>query len=762
MASPSEASNANPPEPKAETASRSSFELDCARLKLLLADQLSRHALREARDTVTAVLCLNPVDTEALSARDILDEQLKVTTPHPVGEVRRFEGHKSWVNSVVFSQDGTQALTGGGADTRVVGARPGLDRSTRMWDVNTGSELHRYLGRLGMVTGLVFLGDGKRAISSSLGSGLNMWDLETGDTIRRFDPNVSQVCCVAIAPDNKLAVSGSEDKLIHIWKVETGTCLVRCTGHTSQVRSVAVSPDGKRFLSGSDDGTVRLWSTETGKMVRRMDGHTDKVQGVAFSTDGEFALSASADGTIGVWNVETGAAVHCFTGHKGPVNCVAASASVKRFVSGGADGTVRVWDIGTKRELKSFEGHKDQVMGVACSPDGNYALSGGRDATVRLWQLPAADVSSFTTEVTDLLNENPFPSTAALIELICRARILTADEQAELTSTLRLRFPSIKAIVLHLLERGWLTNFQLLKLATGEGTELRLGDWVLRESLGEGGMGQVFRARKPGTTDDVALKIVLPELTADVEAIKQFRWEIKALSEMSHPNIIKTYDAGQEGDRHYFTMEYVEGIDLFRLVKQFGPLPVVQACHYIRQAALGLEHAHEHCLIHRDIKPANLLLTFPKSSGAAETASDRTSQGAVIKVLDWGLAGLRLPAGRQRQISQLPREENVGTADYISPEQAQNSMTADIRTDIYSLGCTFYHLLTGQPPFSGKSIVQKLMKHQKEEAVPVRTHRPDVPEGVAAIIQRMMAKDPKSRYPTPAFVALALAPHCRD
>src|SRR5204862_1141524 len=189
----------------------------------------------------------------------------------------------------------------------------------------------------------------------------------------------------------------------------------------------------------------------------------------------------------------------------------------------------------------------------------------------------------------------------------------------------------------------------------------------------------------------------------------------------------------------------VEGIDLYRLVQQFGPLPVEQARDYVRQAALGLEHAHEHCLIHRDIKPANLFLTFPpnKAPGEPEAAP---VQGALIKILDWGLAGLRLPKGRQLSADRLPREQNVGTADYISPEQALNSVAADIRTDIYSLGCTLYHLLAGMPPFPGKSVMQKLLKHQKEDPVPIQTLRPDVPDSLALIVKKMMSKRPEERY----------------
>jgi serine/threonine-protein kinase len=731
---------------------RSNFAQECARLKLELADQIERQALREARQTVIALLCLDPTDLDALNARALIDEQLAVAPPHPVGEVQSLASHKNWVNCVVYSPDGRFALSGGGGDAQA-GVRGGLDRSIRLWEVETGREVRRYLGRLGMVTGIAFAADGKRAVSSNLGGGVHLWDVETGDNIRRFDPSVSQVHCVAMSPDDRWVLAGGEDRVIHHWDAATGARIRRLSGHTQTIASVAFSPDARHILSGSSDQSVRLWDASNGALLRIFAGHTQPVLGVAVSNDGRQALSCGSDGTVRLWDCESGRELACLIGHQGPVNAVAFSPDGQRALSGGADGVLRLWDLASGRELKCFQGHRDQVTSVACSPEGNYALSGGRDATVRLWQLPIASVSSVSTEAHELMNNLPFSSVGSLIDELHRARILDPAQEAALTHAMRARFASPKALVQHLIESGWLTTYQVGQLAERRGGELRLGEYVLREALGEGGMGQVFKARKFGTPQDVALKIVLPELTSDREALQQFQWEIRALAQMSHPNIIKTYDAGQDGDRHFFTMEYVEGIDLYQLMRRFGPLPLERAVDYVRQAALGLEHAHEHCLIHRDIKPANLFLTFPPGEAAAEGGK---LPEAVVKVLDWGLAGLRLPKGRQAAVIRSPREENVGTADYISPEQATNSTGADIRTDIYSLGCTLYHLLAGAPPFPGKSVMQKLLKHQKEEPLPIQVPRPDVPDHIAQVIHKMMAKRPEDRYPAPAVVAVAL------
>lgn len=738
---------------------RSAFETESARLKLLLSDQIERQAMREARETAISLLCLDPVDADILHARVLIDEHLAMATPHPIGEVHCLANHTHWVNCVAFSPDSRRALSGGGGDTRIATkVRGSLDRSIRLWDVQSGQMLRRYLGRLGMVTGIAFFSDGLRAISSNYGSGVHLWDLENGDTIRQFDRNVVYVHGVASSADDRWVLACGKDRLIHQWDAGTGDRVRQLAGHTDTVSSVAFSRDGRWIISGSYDKTVRLWNAESGKLLHTFTGHTDRVLTVAISDDGRQALSGGADHVLRWWDCESGLELGCLQGHTGPVNSLALSPDGQRAVSGGADKSVRVWDLATVRELKCFQAHADEVMSVAYAPDGNYVLSGSRDATVRLWQAPVGSVSPLPAEQLALLDRLPYSTVVSCVRALSQSRILDMDQMAELTGAMQSRFTNPKPLLEHLLDRGWLTAYQLEELIEGRGVALRLGEYSLRESLGSGGMGHVFKARRVGTGQQVALKIVLPELTSDAEALQQFQWEIHSLTQMAHPNIIKTYDAGSDRDRYYFTMEYVEGIDLYRLLQKFGPLPVDQARDYIRQAALGLEHAHEHCLIHRDIKPANLFLTFPSIHGDLDVEGEASTPKAVVKILDWGLASLRLPKGGQRIFDHLPREQNVGTADYISPEQARNSAAgADIRTDIYSLGCTLYHLLAGTPPFSGKSIMQKLIKHQTEEPVPIQTLRPDVPESLALVIKKMMAKLPEDRFPTPSVVAVALS-----
>ena len=261
--------------------------------------------------------------------------------------------------------------------------------------------------------------------------------------------------------------------------------------------------------------------------------------------------------------------------------------------------------------------------------------------------------------------------------------------------------------------------------------------------LGEGGMGVVYKAVHRVMDRVVALKALHRRYTDRPDFVERFRQEAQALARLSHPHIALAYDAEQAGDLHFLVMEYVPGLSLDRVVVQRGPLPVAEACDYVRQAALGLQHAFEHGLIHRDIKPQNLM---------------RTPAGQ-IKVLDFGLAHLARESGEKAMPP--PSGTFAGTPDYTAPEQAHDPHRVDIRdirADIYGLGGTLRFLLTGQPPFLGGSTLQKLLAHQDRPPRPVSEFRADVPAPLLALLERMLAKDPAQRPATPAEVARALAP----
>ena len=251
----------------------------------------------------------------------------------------------------------------------------------------------------------------------------------------------------------------------------------------------------------------------------------------------------------------------------------------------------------------------------------------------------------------------------------------------------------------------------------------------------------------------VAVKVIRSDLLNKPTAVDRFRLEVKAAARLAHPNIVAALDAEQAGNLHFLVMEFVDGISLDRLVEKRGPLTVVQACNYVRQAAQGLQHAFERGMVHRDIKPQNLML-------------NRKWQ---VKILDFGLARF----AREQEPSRSGSGEDpllsaattltrfggmLGTPDYIAPEQADDARHADIRADIYSLGCTLYFLLAGRTPVPKGSILQKLVWHRDGKPQPLSEIRTDVPPELLSVIDRMIAKDPGQRYQTPTEVAQALAP----
>jgi serine/threonine protein kinase len=261
---------------------------------------------------------------------------------------------------------------------------------------------------------------------------------------------------------------------------------------------------------------------------------------------------------------------------------------------------------------------------------------------------------------------------------------------------------------------------------------------------------QVYRARHQGLDRIVALKLFSSKLVRDLDPklIERFHVEMQAVGRLAHPHVVHAYDAGPVGGTYFLAMEYVEGVNLQRLVEERGPLPLMQASDYVRQAALGLQHVLENGLVHRDVKPANLMVT------AQSTAGFRWGQ---VKILDLGLARLHA-AERARSSGALTQTGQVmGTADYMAPEQALDPHQVDIRTDLYSLGCTFYFLLAGHPPFAGGSFMQRMNRHLEEEAPPLASVRRDVPAELSNIIGRLMAKDPARRFATPADLAQSLS-----
>ena len=334
-------------------------------------------------------------------------------------------------------------------------------------------------------------------------------------------------------------------------------------------------------------------------------------------------------------------------------------------------------------------------------------------------------------------------STANLVDALRQNRLLEPAQLGEVVRLLQTCLAEPKALIAELIQRRWLTTYQANELLQGRGRDLLLGSYVLLEPLGEGGMGQVFKARNWKLGPVVALKLIRKERLDSPDAVRRFQREVRAASALHHPNIVMAQDADEINGAHLLVMEYIEGaVDLSALVKKNGSLPVLQACEIMRQAARGLQHAHERGLVHRDVKPHNLLLT---------------ADGKSVKILDMGLARLDDGGTEHAASDPLTKEGAVlGSADYLSPEQAMHMHTVDIRADLYSLGCTFYYLLAGRPPFAGGTFFEKVYRHRYEEPEPLEKLRPDAPPAVIAVVRKLIQKQPEHRYQTPDDVAAAL------
>jgi serine/threonine protein kinase len=319
----------------------------------------------------------------------------------------------------------------------------------------------------------------------------------------------------------------------------------------------------------------------------------------------------------------------------------------------------------------------------------------------------------------------PAPTTVPeLLDRVRHSGLVPADRLDAFLAGLRSlgRYPSVPSDLLdRLVDAGLLTRFQADKLAVGKYKGFQLGGYLILDQLGTGGMGQVYLAEHVTMQRLVALK-VLPVFSADdVVARERFFREARAAATLDHPNIVRVFDMCQEGKLLYLVMEYVEGTSLQSLVARHGPLEVGAACHYARQAAFGLQHAHDLGFVHRDVKPANLLV----------------DRAGVVKLVDFGLVRSEADAGAGLT-RQLDNRSTIGTADYVAPEQALDGSNVDTRADIYSLGATFYFLLAGRTLFPEGRTAQKLVWQQVKDPTPITRLRPEVPAELAELVHTML------------------------
>jgi serine/threonine-protein kinase len=264
---------------------------------------------------------------------------------------------------------------------------------------------------------------------------------------------------------------------------------------------------------------------------------------------------------------------------------------------------------------------------------------------------------------------------------------------------------------------------------------LRVGRYEVLRHIASGGMGTVYRAVDTESGRDIALKVLSPDLATNPKVLERFRREARAASRLRHENIVAVYEFGEHAGTHFLALEFIDGVDLQDYIKERGKLSPDEARDLLKQAVKALAHLHSQGIVHRDIKPSNFLIT---------QIDGRT----VLKLTDLGLA-------RQARESEgrVTRDgTTVGTVDYMSPEQANDAGSADIRSDLYSLGCTFFHMLAGHAPFHEGTLIERLTQHVNAEPPDVRKSNPDVPDELVHVLERLLRKRPQDRYQAPLDV----------
>lgn len=296
-----------------------------------------------------------------------------------------------------------------------------------------------------------------------------------------------------------------------------------------------------------------------------------------------------------------------------------------------------------------------------------------------------------------------------------------------------------EALLTRLVSDGHITQYQADKFLSGKASDIYFGDYVVLDKLGQGGMGTVLLAKHRVMDRKVAIKVLPVTVLESKDAVARFYQEVKVAAQLTHPNIVHAYDAREHHGFHYLVMEYVQGHDLAQVLSQLGPIPMPLALDYLEQTTKGLEYAHRKGIVHRDIKPSNLLLD---------------DEGR-IKILDMGLARIGSSFDQQTSQNLTTTGQVMGTVEYMSPEQAEDTRQADFRSDIYSLGCTLFRLLTGRGPFSRETVVKTILAHRDAEIPKIETGMPE-DESVNQLFQSMVAKNPEDRFQTTSQLLQAI------
>ena len=342
------------------------------------------------------------------------------------------------------------------------------------------------------------------------------------------------------------------------------------------------------------------------------------------------------------------------------------------------------------------------------------------------------------------------PSIESVCNLLAKSRLLTPEQVRGVFQSWRAAArdgTDVAAFTQWLIDNQYLTEYQVGLVLRGKVDHFFFGPYKILERIGKGRMAGVYKALHT-LGQIVAIKVLPPSKAKDAQTLARFRREARIAMKLKHANIVRTFHPGQTDGLNYIVMEHLDGETLEDVLRRRTKLPPPEAVRLAYQALIGLQHIHEQGMIHRDIKPGNLMLM-----GGSATTTER----ATVKVMDIGLGKALFDEGAAAGDNDLTTEGSLlGTPDYMAPEQARNVQAADVRSDIYSLGCTLYQMLAGQVPFPETNLIRQLMRHASEAARPLTQLNPAVPEGLQQIVEWMMAKDPAQRYPTPQRAAQTL------
>jgi tRNA A-37 threonylcarbamoyl transferase component Bud32 len=729
-------------------------------------------------------VAISPDGRRALSGGE--DKVIRLWDLESGAVIRQLRGHTEWVFSVAFSPDGRLAYSAGGGSEPPGGFGRGgwWDHSTdysvvRVWDVATGEQVGKMEGRQGMVWCVAVSPDGRRVLSA--GNAVILWDAETRAEVRRFDGHI----VVAFLPDGRRFVSSSYDGTIRVWHIETGQVL-----HLFQVHApsrsqtwLAVSPDG-RWLLSSDwaHEDLQLWDIEGRRRVDRIDWGSRPV--LRWTSRGTFRCSFAPDGRHVAWGGkdvdirvyrlsatnDTGLASLPWTrwltaamlavlsltillvvrrhhwwnqlGSTWPLRSLAPAveAAAGRAWATLSSRFLRLETRGAPEELLAASnqagtarGHPDAVIlelfaaGRLRSSEmervGNHLAECPVCPEV-LKRLPEDPMVGMLRDLGDWSDVSPGEPGAGKNRDENAGRFSGAAPHPSQDSgdpgATRPRRPVEEDDV---------------EPRTPEPTQHRR--YELKSLLGRGGMGIVYLADDRLENRAVVLKLLREDLLDRPGLVERFRREAAAAALLKHPNIVEAYGAEPFGRWPALVMEYIRGTDLAQLIDKAGPVPVRVGCELIRQAAIGLQYSFEQRMVHRDIKPSNLMVSID----------------GTVKILDFGLA--KIQSELSADAGMTSTDAFLGSVDYMAPEQLDDPRLADIRADIYSLGCTLYHLLSGAPPFQGTAL-EVLEAHHSREAPTLDKQRPGIPAELAAIVARMMAKPPDSRFQSPREIVQAL------